>query len=44
MVEMKVIALACVAMMESAIAYHGMVLPASRYLCVVSLPRPRYRP
>ena len=29
-VEMNVIALACVAMMESAMAYQGMLLPASR--------------
>jgi hypothetical protein len=29
-VEMNVMALAWVAMMESAMAYHGMVLPASR--------------
>ena len=39
-VEMKVTALACVAMMESAMAYHGMVLPANRYFFMVSLPRP----
>ena len=30
MVEMKVTALACVAMMERPMAYQGMVLPASR--------------
>ena len=41
---MNVIALACVAMMESAMAYQGMVRPASRYLFMVSLPRPLYRP
>ena len=29
-VEMNVIALACVAMMESPMAYHGMLFPASR--------------
>ena len=31
-VEMKVMALACVAMMERPMAYQGMVLPASRNL------------
>ena len=41
---MKVTALAWVAMMESPIAYQGMVLPASRKLFTVLLPRPRYRP
>ena len=32
MVEMKVIALAWVAMIDSPMAYQGMVFPASRYL------------
>ena len=31
MVEMKVMALAWVAMIDRAMAYHGMVFPASRY-------------
>src|SRR5690349_18508017 len=30
--------------MESPIAYQGIVFPASRYLFVVVLPRPRYSP
>ena len=34
----KVIADACVAMMESAIAYHGIVRPPSRYPSTVLLP------
>ncbi len=37
-------ALACVAMIDSAIAYHGIVLPASRYCAVVRLPRLRQTP
>jgi hypothetical protein len=41
---MKVTALACVAMMESAMAYQGMVFPASRKRSTVSLPRLRYSP
>ena len=41
---MKVMALACVAMIESAMAYQGIVLPASRYLSTVSEPRPRHSP
>src|SRR5579875_382103 len=41
---MKVIALACVARIESPMAYQGIDFPASRYLFVVLLPRPRYKP
>ena len=41
---MKVMALACVAMMERPMAYHGMVLPASRYWFTVLLPRPFQSP
>jgi len=43
-VEMKVIALACVAMIERPIAYQGIVFPASRNCWVESDPRPRHRP
>ena len=39
-----VMALACVAMMESPMAYHGIVFPASRYLFTLLLPRLRYSP
>ena len=44
MVEMKVIALACVAMIESAMAYQGIDLPASRNLLVGIAPRLRHSP
>jgi hypothetical protein len=41
---MKVMALAWVAMMESPMAYQGMVLPASMNWSVLADPRPRHRP
>jgi hypothetical protein len=31
-------------MIDSAMAYQGMVLPASKYLLTLSLPRLRHRP
>jgi hypothetical protein len=37
-------ALACVAMMENAIAYHGIEWPASMYLLTVFDVRPRQIP
>ena len=41
---MKVMALACVAMIESPITHQRIVRPASRYDSTVVLPRARYRP
>jgi hypothetical protein len=41
---MKVMALACVAMIEKAMAYHGMVRPATMYFFIVFDPRPRQVP
>src|SRR6185503_11890776 len=41
---MKVTALAWVAMIDSATACHGIVLPASRYLLTLLLLRPRQTP
>ena len=41
---MNVMALACVAMIDSAMAYHGIVWPASRYLLTLLDPRDRHRP
>jgi hypothetical protein len=37
-------ALACVAMIENAIAYHGIEFPASMYFLTVFDPRPRHVP
>ena len=39
-VEVKVIALACVAMIESATAYHGILRSASKKPFMFRLPRP----
>jgi hypothetical protein len=43
-VEIKVMALACVAMIEKAMAYHGMEWLASMYFRTVFDPRPRQVP
>jgi hypothetical protein len=41
---MNVIADACVAIIDNAIAYHGIDFPARKYLSVVSDPRARHSP
>jgi hypothetical protein len=43
-VEINVIALACVAMIEKVIAYHGIEFPARMYFWTVFDPRPRHVP